>query len=611
MPLFKRIIPFWSRPKGVAGRLAKHIAALDKIDKLPQDWKWDKEKVAALEKVDEQLIGDIYRMHAKKAERYSRYPDMYREIAKELQKLHKYLEEMKKGKGNADMSAVNRLLHHIELIAARRIIPDEAKLEQLKQWHMHVNVVPSLTSILVRYWTVTIELAESAGSRNARDILFSRLPLIAGAIDENSLPQLIILIRENGVPFAVHLLTAMRSSLAPGILPELRKLILVAGPSKSDLISIADILNEKTISLIINMIEKSGGSGASIIKDGLPTLKPMINGPYWNSIVDSIPSMAKFVKDDVGVIPKSFYIGFADMVKDAGNSKELWDWFGTRLGLIKDLFRRLGRNNYTLRIIMQDFWNFDYAHSGIRHTHGPWNYETASTAYIRNNPLRSENDPYYFTGLYNPFPRSFSYNRHDRYAFIMVHPGYTRFDRMAWGAIQMGGNGNYPHYINNVRRLISRIRQSGELVIIFLQERMYWGHEKTWVDTTHINSSLLHITDSFTGDPQGSVYIPDAERTYKQKIEVIYSFLKDNGIKDLLFSVKWGYNIYGHEACVAQAATHFHGAGFNVWGIKGCIYPLVPPHGDEVNHAGVNLLYAEQVKVIDVPKEPEVSERAA
>ena len=36
MPLFKRIIPFWSRPKGVAGRLAKHIAALDKIDKLPE-----------------------------------------------------------------------------------------------------------------------------------------------------------------------------------------------------------------------------------------------------------------------------------------------------------------------------------------------------------------------------------------------------------------------------------------------------------------------------------------------------------------------------------------------------------------------------------------------
>jgi len=76
--------------------------------------------------------------------------------------------------------------------------------------------------------------------------------------------------------------------------------------------------------------------------------------------------------------------------------------------------------------------------------------------------------------------------------------------------------------------------------------------------------------------------------------EKIYQFLRDNGVDTVLLAGEWVW--YSGNGCLGEVAQDFRNNGFEVKGVKGCLYPSVPKVDSEL----LKKLYQDQVNPLSI-----------
>jgi len=62
----------------------------------------------------------------------------------------------------------------------------------------------------------------------------------------------------------------------------------------------------------------------------------------------------------------------------------------------------------------------------------------------------------------------------------------------------------------------------------------------------------------------------------EQKMDIIYSFLRQQGIDEVLFAGEMAWKDIT-SSCLDSIASLFLTEGFNIKGIEGCLFPTFPP----------------------------------
>jgi len=206
--------------------------------------------------------------------------------------------------------------------------------------------------------------------------------------------------------------------------------------------------------------------------------------------------------------------------------------------------------------------------------------------------------------VFNPFPLSFNYSSNYHYCYAIVHYGFGDYQR---GAPVGGKYGPRSKYSKNMKKLIKYLKKSDELTIFIVEDRIYKNGMKKYKP---FNSALTSITKnsypSLEPEPFFLKYIKTKDGIKEQNMEIIYSFLKDNNINEIRFAGEYGWH------CLLAAAKEFYKNGFNVKGIRNCIYPTTFPGKINGNlyfdDGGIIHLDNEESKIIKefykIPQEP-------
>lgn len=192
--------------------------------------------------------------------------------------------------------------------------------------------------------------------------------------------------------------------------------------------------------------------------------------------------------------------------------------------------------------------------------------------------------------LFNPFPPEFNYTNSD-YCYIFVHPGYSISHRIMTkdNKAMTKDNKAYNEYLQNIEQLNKQIKKSGELAI-FANETTTFYNKKYEDDLSPPDSALTIITKIINGDIKKYIKTPNGIR--KQRMNTIYSFLKDNGIHEVRLAGEYAW--YNGNGCLGVVASNFYKEGFNLKGMDGCIYPTTPP---EKSNEVLEKLYGDTIKI--------------
>lgn len=191
--------------------------------------------------------------------------------------------------------------------------------------------------------------------------------------------------------------------------------------------------------------------------------------------------------------------------------------------------------------------------------------------------------------VFDPFPQEFDkYNiALNGYCYVIVHPGYSTYE--AQDKTKTREYGAYPEYLRNLKQLVRYLKESEELTIVALEDRMFHGKIESDEDLS-IDSALIIVTEDTLPKVKPYVKTPDGKR--RQRIGTIYSFLRDNNIHEARFAGEWAW--WDGNGCLGVLASNFCRARFSINGLEGCIYPTVAP---EKNNKTLARLYSNTVKI--------------
>ncbi len=187
---------------------------------------------------------------------------------------------------------------------------------------------------------------------------------------------------------------------------------------------------------------------------------------------------------------------------------------------------------------------------------------------------------------YNPISPEFKYLKND-HCYVIVHPGYA----ITWDVLTPEDKyGLYSDYYENLKRLISSLKDSNELTIFAVEERVYDG-EKYEDGLTPFDSSLKIITKNNTNEAKKIIKTPEGRR--RQEMEEVFSFLLSLGVQEARFAGEWTWH-HGN-GCLTKLAEDFKNAGFTVKAVGGCFFPSRRP---EESSALLETFYSDPIKVI-------------
>jgi len=155
------------------------------------------------------------------------------------------------------------------------------------------------------------------------------------------------------------------------------------------------------------------------------------------------------------------------------------------------------------------------------------------------------------------------------HAYVFVHTGYFG----SYGYFKHGSAEEYEEYMKNVTQLISKINDSGSLVLYLIEDIAGKRSEEI---LGLIDNPFVIVTD--WRNPYPERYVKTESGKKEQKPDLVYSFLRDNGVKEVRFigeMVWWGNRL----ACLGTAAESFYKHGFDVRGVEGGIFPTTSSNG--------------------------------
>lgn len=191
--------------------------------------------------------------------------------------------------------------------------------------------------------------------------------------------------------------------------------------------------------------------------------------------------------------------------------------------------------------------------------------------------------------IFNPLPLDFYNIKVNGFCNVIVHPGYSNY-RDIGEHNKTDKYGQYQEYLKNIKQIIKYLQTTGELTIFVIEDKIFQNKIQNEEGLSPFELSLIMITkDAFPNlDIQNWVpgiykrIVKVKNRKMQHRPDLVYSFLKDNGIHEARFAGEWGWVYDGIEpepGCVDQVAEDFCNNGLKIKGIEGCIYPTkcIPP----------------------------------
>jgi len=147
-------------------------------------------------------------------------------------------------------------------------------------------------------------------------------------------------------------------------------------------------------------------------------------------------------------------------------------------------------------------------------------------------------------------------------AYVFVHTGYFES-----GYFRHGSADQYKEYLNNVRRIIRDVNDSGALVLYLTEV----GARRDILEL--IDDPFIIVTDE--RNPFAEKYVKTESGKKEQNPDLVYTFLRNNDVKEVRFigEMAWWGN---RSACLGAAAESFHKQGFDIIGVEGGIFPTTP-----------------------------------
>ena len=153
------------------------------------------------------------------------------------------------------------------------------------------------------------------------------------------------------------------------------------------------------------------------------------------------------------------------------------------------------------------------------------------------------------------------------HAYVFVHTGYLGSN----GYLIHGNTDEYQGYMENVTQLIRELNDSGALVLYLIEDISRSKQSEELLDL--LDNPFVLVTDYRYSHLEK--YVKTESGKKEQKEDLVYSFLKDNGVKEVRFigeMVWWGNSL----VCLGQAAESFYKQGFKIRGVEGGVFPTTP-----------------------------------
>jgi len=177
------------------------------------------------------------------------------------------------------------------------------------------------------------------------------------------------------------------------------------------------------------------------------------------------------------------------------------------------------------------------------------------------------------------------------HCYMIMHPGYANYlyykDELIRDLLKdVKKYGDYASYLANISKLIEFLNNSDELTVFAIEKRDFYDEKIPKKRLRPSNSAMIIVTEDWSNNPEEYV------RMEAQRSDLMFSFLKRSDVKEARFAGEWGWWC-GDDGCLSLMADDFYKNGFDVKGIKGCLYPAMPDKYD--NRKILKKLYNEQI----------------
>jgi len=183
------------------------------------------------------------------------------------------------------------------------------------------------------------------------------------------------------------------------------------------------------------------------------------------------------------------------------------------------------------------------------------------------------------------------------HCYAIVHAGFSHHkEYSSLPSRQKDPYGDYSLYAREIKRLIRNLGKSNELSLFFIDHDEFKEYPQQFLPHER---SLMVLTKCAQED---LVFLyNESGKSVKQS--KIFPFLKDIGVNEIRFSGEYTWCNRG-QGCVRFIAREFEKRGFEIKGVKGCLYPsfsqdskLVPPSDKEYENV-TRKLFESQVEFI-------------
>lgn len=154
------------------------------------------------------------------------------------------------------------------------------------------------------------------------------------------------------------------------------------------------------------------------------------------------------------------------------------------------------------------------------------------------------------------------------HAYVFVHTGYFRD-----GYFRNRTEDEYEKYLGNVTQLIKELNDSDALVL-YLAEPVPRYHSRELLEL--LDNPFVIVTEYLS--PHFKRRVKTEIGIEEQSDDLVYSFLRDNGVNEVRFIGEWVWSGNG-LACLGTAAETFYEHGFDIKGVEGGIFPTTSGGG--------------------------------
>lgn len=205
-----------------------------------------------------------------------------------------------------------------------------------------------------------------------------------------------------------------------------------------------------------------------------------------------------------------------------------------------------------------------------------------------------------------------------QYAYVLTHVGYTEYmvtdffryieqqgkrltdpsvkeDYRLLRSMATKAYGDYLTYVTNVVSLVKYLNNIGALTIFALEERDFYHPDIPRPELRPFDGAMIVVTKNATYSLAEKVQTTDGQLI--QQPDLMFSLLRKVGIQEARFAGEWSI-VYAGFGCLGGTASEFYQNGFNIKGVRECIYPTIKPQ--EGDNEILRKLYTEAASLSSI-----------